>query len=206
MQQKVAAVTQPIVSMAAQSFLRENCSNPFEVINVADLGCSSGPNTFTVMSTVMESTVKICSELGFQIPEIMFYLNNLLGNDFNTLFKGLSVIEEKFKDVSWFAMCAPALKEEVEELVDKEGSFTTEFVDTVMVEIEGKWSKPEYIAKNIRAFTEAMISHQFGEEVMDKLYDKVRDILVEDSELGKLSTSRVAIVLELKKKNNRTPS
>ena len=46
-----------------------------------------------------------------------------------------------------------------------------------------------------------LISHQFGEEVMDKLYDKVKDILVEDSKQGNLSSTRgVSIVLELKKK------
>ncbi|XP_022764489.1 caffeine synthase 1-like isoform X2 [Durio zibethinus] len=106
--QKVAAATQPMVSGAVQSFFRENCSNPpLEVLNVADLGCSSGPNTFTVMSTVIESTVKSCSELGREIPEIQFYLNDLVGNDFNTLFKGLTVIEEIFKNVPWFAMGAP---------------------------------------------------------------------------------------------------
>ena len=106
----MAAVTQPIVYRAVQSLFRENCSSstPAEVINVADLGCSSGPNSFTVMSTVIESTVKNCSELGYsQIPEIQFYLNDLVGNDFNTLFKGLTVIEEKFKNASWFAMGAP---------------------------------------------------------------------------------------------------
>ncbi|XVF24054.1 hypothetical protein REPUB_Repub13aG0093600 [Reevesia pubescens] len=339
--QKVAAITQPIVSMAVQSLIRENCSSstPFEVLNMADLGCSSGPNTFTVMSTVIESTAKICSKLGCEIPEIQFYLNDLVGNDFNTLFKGLTVIEEKFKNVvSCFAMGAPGSfhgrlfprnsihllhssyavhwlsqapkmtneggsplnkgkiyisktsppgvrkaylsqfqedfllflksrspelvpdgrmvlifhgrkfedptirencftweilaeaisylvsqglidnekldsfnvpyyipsQEEAKDLVDKEGSFTIELIDTIVVEHGGIWLRPEAIARSLRAFTEPMISHLFGEEVMDKLYDKVTDILVEDSRQGSLSTRGVSIVLELKKKKNPT--
>ncbi|XVF83908.1 hypothetical protein PTKIN_Ptkin16aG0531900 [Pterospermum kingtungense] len=335
--QKVGAVTQPIVHRAAQSLFLEKNSSPYQVLNVAELGCSSGPITFTVMSTVIESTVKKCSELGCEIPEIQFYLNDLVGNDFNTLFKGLSVVEEKFKDVPWFAMGAPgsfhgrlfprnsihlvhssyaihwlskvpkltdeeglplnkgkiyisktspprvikaylsqfqedfiwflkcralelvpdgrmvlvihgrkfedptirescynweilaeaisylvsqglisgekldsfnvpyyiSSQKEVEELVDKEGSFTIEFMNTIVVELEGTWARPEYRATNLRAFTEPMISSQFGEEVMDKLYDKVRDILVEDSKQGDLLTrTGVSIVIELKKKSN----
>ncbi|XVF83907.1 hypothetical protein PTKIN_Ptkin16aG0531800 [Pterospermum kingtungense] len=338
--QQVAAVTQPIVHKAVQSMLRENCSStPLEVINVADLGCSSGPNTFTVMSTVIEGTVKSCSELGCEIPEVQFYLNDLVGNDFNTLFKGLIVVEQKFKNVPWFAMGAPgsfhgrlfprnsihllhssfavhwlskvptmtneeglplnkgkiyisktsppgvrnaylsqfqedfllflkcralemvpngrmvliihgrkfadptirescytweiladalsylasqglineekldffnvpyyiASQEEVQELVDKEGSFTTEFLDTIVVELGGTWSRPETRIRNIRAFTEPMISSHFGEEVMDKLYGKVRDILVEDSRHGNQPTSGVTLVLELKKKEKIQP-
>ena len=106
----MAAVTQAIVYKAVESVLKEKyCSStPIEVLNVADLGCSSGPNTFTVMSTVIESTVKNSNELGYCLtPGIQFYLNDLVGNDFNTLFKGLTVIEKKVKNVSCFTMGAP---------------------------------------------------------------------------------------------------
>ncbi|KAK6227849.1 hypothetical protein SCA6_000189 [Theobroma cacao] len=335
--QKVAAVTQPVVYRAAQSLFTGRNSCSYQVLNVADLGCSSGPNTFTVMSTVIESTRDKCSELNWQMPEIQFYLNDLVGNDFNTLFKGLSVIQDKYKNVSCFAMGAPGSfhgrlfpqnsmhlihssygvqwlskvpkmtsegglsppnkgkiyisktsppavwkaylsqfqedflsflrcrspelvpdgrmvliihgrksadpttrescytwevladaisyqvsqglideeklnsfnvpyyipsQEEVRDLVNKEGSFLTEFVDTIEVELEGIWTEPENRAKNLRSFTEPMISHQFGEEVMDKLYDKVKDILVEDCKQEKQSTRGVSIVLELKKKES----
>ncbi|XVF83910.1 hypothetical protein PTKIN_Ptkin16aG0532000 [Pterospermum kingtungense] len=104
--QKVAAITQPIVYKAAQSVIAEDfCCQ--QVVNVADLGCSCGPNTFTVISTVIESMVERCSYLKCQVPEIQFYLNDLVGNDFNTLFKGLSDLQEKYKHVTWFAMGAP---------------------------------------------------------------------------------------------------
>ncbi|XP_022764260.1 caffeine synthase 1-like [Durio zibethinus] len=290
------------------------------------------------MSTEIESTVKSCSKLGCEIPEIQFYLNDLVRNDVNILFKGLTVIEEKFKNVPWFAMGAPGSfhgrlyprnsmhlvhssygvnwlskshrllqtnlkvpkltnegglplnkgkiyisktsppgvreaylsqfqedfllflkgrspemvsdgrmvlifhgrksadptlkescytweilaeaisylvsqgvineekldsfnvpyyipsQEEAQDIVDKKGSFT------IVAERGSTWSRPEARARNLRAFTEPMISHQSGEEVMDKLYGKVIDILVlKDSKQGN-ETSGVGIVLELKKK------
>ncbi|XWS74839.1 hypothetical protein CRYUN_Cryun01aG0032300 [Craigia yunnanensis] len=51
--------------------------------------------------------VEKCSELKCQVPEIQFYLNDQVGNDFNTLFKGLSDVQEKYKNVTCFAMGAP---------------------------------------------------------------------------------------------------
>ncbi|WRX12263.1 SAM dependent carboxyl methyltransferase - like 10 [Theobroma cacao] len=88
---KLAAVAQPMVYKVVESVLKEKfCSSPGEVLfNVADLGCSSGPNTFTVMSTVLESVAKNCGGSECQMSEIQFYLNDLVGNDFNTLFKGV---------------------------------------------------------------------------------------------------------------------
>ena len=71
------------------------------------MGCAYGLNAFTVVSTVIDSTVKTCSELGWQIPEIQFYMNDFVGNDFNDLFKGLSVITDNYKNVSCFAVGAP---------------------------------------------------------------------------------------------------
>ncbi|XVF83911.1 hypothetical protein PTKIN_Ptkin16aG0532000 [Pterospermum kingtungense] len=238
--QKVAAITQPIVYKAAQSVIAEDfCCQ--QVVNVADLGCSCGPNTFTVISTVIESMVERCSYLKCQVPEIQFYLNDLVGNDFNTLFKGLSDLQEKYKHVTWFAMGAPGglfprntlhlvhssysvhwlskglideekldffnvpyytpYHEEVQSMVDHEGSFTTEFIDTVAIETgdQNVWSGPESRAKGIRAFTEPMVSQQFGEGVMNKLYDKVLEILVEDFKQGEQSTKGVSIVVILKK-------
>ncbi|XVF24052.1 hypothetical protein REPUB_Repub13aG0093400 [Reevesia pubescens] len=345
--EKVAAITQPIVYKAIESVLKEiyKC-NPLTtklelLLNVADLGCSSGPNTFTVMSTVIESSVKTCSDLGFccQIPaEIQFFFNDLVGNDFNTLFKGLSVFQEKYKNngVSYFPMAAPGSfydrlfpkksmhlihssygihwlsqapkirnerglalnkgriyisetspdavrkaylsqfqedfllflkrrspemvpnngrilfiingrksddpigreciyyfeilskaisylvskgqvdeekldsfnlptfipsKEEVEDLVEKDGTFTIEFMETIEVELGDVWVNGELRAKNVRSFSEPMISHQFGEEIMDQLYDKVTKILVEDYMLGKQVTKNISIVAVLKKKD-----
>ncbi|XWS56690.1 hypothetical protein CRYUN_Cryun09bG0107400 [Craigia yunnanensis] len=297
---KVAAITQPILHKAVQSLFTENSSTQHQILNVVDLGCA------------------------------------LAGNDFNTLFKGLSLVQERHKNVAWFAMGAPgsfhgrlfprnsihlvhscfsvhwlskapkiisegglplnkgkiyisktspfAVKkaylsqfqedffsllkfrsqelapngrmvlifngrlyadhtnkdscytwdllaealsylvseglideekldsfnvpyynpsqEEVQYLVDKEGSLTTEFIDTVAVEVGGQnvWSSPELRIKGYRCFTEPILSYQFGEEIMDKLFNKAEQILVEDYKQGKEATRSVSVVVVLKKK------
>ncbi|OMO76249.1 SAM dependent carboxyl methyltransferase [Corchorus olitorius] len=93
-----------------------------------------------------------------------------------------------------------ASKDEVEYLVKKEGSFTTEFIDLIAINtLDITRSTPESRANLIRSITESIISTQFGEEIMDKLYDNVTEIIVEDSKLGKEVTKRVSIVAVLKK-------
>ncbi|MCL7037851.1 hypothetical protein MKW94_017804 [Papaver nudicaule] len=72
-------------------FYSSNVS-PTEKMNklcVADLGCSSGPNTLLVVSFLLDAVYKNCREHHMVTPEILVFLNDLPGNDFNTLFKYL---------------------------------------------------------------------------------------------------------------------
>ncbi|KAJ4817701.1 S-adenosyl-L-methionine-dependent methyltransferases superfamily protein [Rhynchospora pubera] len=64
---------------------------------VADLGCSSGPNAFLVLTEVMKIIGKQCQQLEVQPPEMQLFLNDLPGNDFNTLFRLLNDFEESMK-------------------------------------------------------------------------------------------------------------
>ncbi|GMP23308.1 hypothetical protein CsSME_00000954 [Camellia sinensis var. sinensis] len=54
------------------------------------------------------------------------------------------------------------------------------------------------LAKRVRAFTESMISNQFGEEVLDKIYEKFTCIAVSDW-VGIQSTGATTIVAVLNK-------
>lgn len=63
--------------------------NP-KTINIADLGCSSGPNTLAIIKDFVQA-VEITSReiLHNPAPEFHFYLNDLPTNDFNSVFKAL---------------------------------------------------------------------------------------------------------------------
>ncbi|KDP44579.1 hypothetical protein JCGZ_22161 [Jatropha curcas] len=56
---------------------------------VADLGCSSGPNTLSIVKDIVEAIEAINCEVMSPTPEIRVYLNDLPTNDFNSVFKSL---------------------------------------------------------------------------------------------------------------------
>ncbi|KAL7229083.1 hypothetical protein ACSBR2_007723 [Camellia fascicularis] len=311
-QQKVTSITKAVLENAAQSLF----SKSFHlngVFNVADLGCAAGPNTFSVISTVKECVAKNCKELNCQTPELQVYFNDLPGNDFNTLFKGLlefggggdrcdgvscyvmgvpgsfhsrlfprnhlhlvhssysvqwqsqapkglssreglalnkgkiyvsmtsppvvreaylsqfhedftnflnsrsqevlylinkspqrGVIDEVKLDSFNVPYYIPSAKE-VQDVVERQGSFKIENIDTIAVNNVGKgldngdvWVRGEIFGKRVRVFTESMISNQFGEEVLDKIYEKFTRIAVSDW-VGTQSTGAITIVAVLNK-------
>ncbi|KAL5733077.1 hypothetical protein ACOSQ2_032769 [Xanthoceras sorbifolium] len=333
--QKVAVKSRPTLEKAVGSLFSAGNSMPFQVLNAADLGCSSGPNSFSVMSTVIETVENRCRELEIcRIPEFQFYLNDLPGNDFNTLFKGLtSFVGEKHKNVSCFVMGAPGsfhgrlfptntmhlvhssygahwlskvpefteknkgkiyiskisppgvreaylaqfqqdfslflksraqemvaghgrvvlilhgrlsadptsedsytpwelfaeaishlvskglideekldsfdvpyytpYQEEVKEMVDKEGSFAVDLMETFAIDIGDKdiWSDAETYANNVRSFTEPMISHHFGVDILEELYDKITELIVQDFAAQTEPDRIINIVVVLKRKH-----
>ncbi|GAY40384.1 S-adenosyl-L-methionine-dependent methyltransferase superfamily protein [Citrus sinensis] len=312
--QRVIELSKPVLESAVQSLFGEEVIWN-KVFNVADLGCASNASTFSVMSSVIENVLKKCVELNAPIPEFQLYLNDLPGNDFNTLFKGLSSFADRYNDASLFMMGAPgsfygrlfptnslqlahssygvhwlskvpkltdeaglplinkgkifisktspvAVKEaylrqfeedfslflksrsqemvpngrlvlvfngrpsadftrdycypipweslseaiaamvsegliqeekldsfnvpvyapsqkELKGIVSKEGSFELEQLETFPINFGDK-NLSDKLFKNMRSVTESMISHQFGEEILDKLYDKFTQISIED--------------------------
>jgi len=55
---------------------------------IADLGCSSGPNTLRAISNILNIINKTCLKLNNGITLVFqIYLNDLFENDFNTIFK-----------------------------------------------------------------------------------------------------------------------
>nr|XP_018684357.1 PREDICTED: anthranilate O-methyltransferase 2-like [Musa acuminata subsp. malaccensis] len=70
-----------------------------ERMAVVDLGCSSGPNTLEVVSEVLDVIGKLRRSLGRQeMPEILFFLNDLPGNDFNHVFRSLGDYKRKVEE------------------------------------------------------------------------------------------------------------
>lgn len=70
-----------------------------ERMAVVDLGCSSGPTTLEVVSEVLDVIGKLRRSLGRQeMPEILFFLNDLPGNDFNHVFRSLGDYKRKVEE------------------------------------------------------------------------------------------------------------
>ena len=85
---------------AAIEKINEVIANHFDInalsispnaICIADLGCSTGPNTFRAMQNLVEAIkLKYISKGGnTKIPDFIVFFNDQVSNDFNTLFKSL---------------------------------------------------------------------------------------------------------------------
>ncbi|KAL9457285.1 hypothetical protein AB3S75_006350 [Citrus x aurantiifolia] len=73
-------------------------SNGFpDCIRFTDMGCSSGPNAFLPTWQAIEALDTICSRLKHKPPILHAFLNDLPGNDFNTLSKSLPSFYERLK-------------------------------------------------------------------------------------------------------------
>ncbi|XP_022752316.1 salicylate carboxymethyltransferase-like [Durio zibethinus] len=94
LQQKVLSMTKPITDEAITELY---CSSYPESIAIADLGCSSGPNTLFVVSELIKVVDSIRQKIGQKSPEYQVFLNDLPGNDFNTIFRSLPSFQSKLK-------------------------------------------------------------------------------------------------------------
>ncbi|XP_019180721.1 PREDICTED: salicylate carboxymethyltransferase-like [Ipomoea nil] len=68
-----------------------------ETISIADLGCSSGPNTFLVVFDIIRAVEKLRKMTGTHSPEYVIHFSDLPSNDFNSIFRSLPRYVEDFK-------------------------------------------------------------------------------------------------------------
>ncbi|KAK2660569.1 hypothetical protein Ddye_007102 [Dipteronia dyeriana] len=87
-QSKIISITKPAMEEAI-GILWGNVPHDHETIGIADLGCSSGPNSLAVISEIMDIIYAKCRNLGRPSPEFRVSLNDLPGNDFNSIFESL---------------------------------------------------------------------------------------------------------------------
>ncbi|CAL9201422.1 unnamed protein product [Musa hybrid cultivar] len=95
LQEKTLYRTKPILDNAIEEMYRTLLP---ERLVVADLGCSSGPNTFLVVSEVLGVVGELRRRLEQKPPEIQFFLNDLPGNDFNNVFRSLERYGKKIEE------------------------------------------------------------------------------------------------------------
>ncbi|RWR86385.1 salicylate carboxymethyltransferase-like protein [Cinnamomum micranthum f. kanehirae] len=74
------------------------CTSYPESLNIADLGCSSGPNTLLVIRGIIDAIHERCCQLCRPMPEFRVFLNDLPGNDFNTIFRSLAGFYDTLKE------------------------------------------------------------------------------------------------------------
>ncbi|XP_010466351.1 PREDICTED: salicylate/benzoate carboxyl methyltransferase-like [Camelina sativa] len=93
LQRRVLSMTKPILVKNTKEMMT-NLDFP-KCIKVADLGCSSGQNTFLVISEIVNTINLLCQEWNQNPPEIDCCLNDLPGNDFNTTFTFITFFNDK---------------------------------------------------------------------------------------------------------------
>ncbi|GMP59377.1 hypothetical protein CsSME_00022670 [Camellia sinensis var. sinensis] len=84
-------VKEMIIEAIAKKFDITSLSFSSSTIQIADLGCSVGPNTFKAMKSIVEAIKwKYHSKnLTTDMPEFQLFFNDHASNDFNTLFTTL---------------------------------------------------------------------------------------------------------------------
>ncbi|MED6112288.1 hypothetical protein PIB30_060350 [Stylosanthes scabra] len=99
-QQKVISLTRPVREEAITNLYYKKLPR---TLSIADLGCSSGPNTFFVVSEIIKAIENLCRELKQDSPEYNVFMNDLPGNDFNNIFRSLDSFKNEFEKNS----CGP---------------------------------------------------------------------------------------------------
>lgn len=94
-QSQLISIAKPVIEEAITEIL---CTNWPESMGIADLGCSSGPNTLLAISVIIDVIYSKCCHLGRRPPELKISLNDLYTNDFNDIFDCLPAFYDKMKE------------------------------------------------------------------------------------------------------------
>ncbi|XP_026393582.1 salicylate carboxymethyltransferase-like [Papaver somniferum] len=109
-QRKGIEMTKPVIEEAMLDLISEHSAasplNTSQCLNIADMGCSSGPNALLVVSYIMDIIYRKYSGTCDDVhgdrspphPKILVFLNDLPCNDFTTTFKSLGNFYDKLKD------------------------------------------------------------------------------------------------------------
>lgn len=91
----VEAAREMIKEAIVKKFDIKTLSTPLNSIFVADLGCSTGPNTFLAVQNIVDA-IELKYESEDNHPEFQIFFNDHASNDFNTLFKSFPPTRKYF--------------------------------------------------------------------------------------------------------------
>ncbi|XP_074314754.1 S-adenosyl-L-methionine:benzoic acid/salicylic acid carboxyl methyltransferase 3-like [Silene latifolia] len=94
-QRTVTSKAGPIIEESARKVY--NSLRP-ECLMIAEIGCSSGPNALQVVSRIIDVIEEASRSINRQCPQFGVFLNDLPGNDFNTLFNLLPNFNQNLQE------------------------------------------------------------------------------------------------------------
>ncbi|KAG8645516.1 probable jasmonic acid carboxyl methyltransferase 2 [Manihot esculenta] len=95
LQRTVIKRVKPILEDTVKAFYTKSLYDKFAIV---DMGCSSGPNALEAISIIINKIFTLSKEKGQTFPELLVFLNDLPGNDFNNIFKSLPQFYKKLKE------------------------------------------------------------------------------------------------------------
>lgn len=95
LQSKIISIAKPVIEEALVKTLSTKIP---ESMSIADLGCSSGPNSLSVIWQIVDAIHAKCCTLDSSPPELRLFLNDLFGNDFNNVFASLPTFYNQIKE------------------------------------------------------------------------------------------------------------
>ncbi|CAK9153346.1 unnamed protein product [Ilex paraguariensis] len=187
--------------------ISSSSSSTKKSFNIADLGCSVGPNTFIAVHYIIESVKLKCqsycldSELEFQV-----FFNDHASNDFNTLFKAhelafgglMALIIPCYPEGTPPSECplfaiidllGATLMEmaSMVVLIKRNGYFDIEKVEAL---VRRRMKGPAPL-NHLRAAWEGLIIEHFGREIIDQLFDLFKNKVAESPIISQPSGKNV---------------
>ncbi|XP_050205161.1 probable caffeine synthase MTL2 [Mercurialis annua] len=95
LQKKVILKARAVLQQSITEFYNKTFS---DCIKIADMGCSSGPNTFLPIWEIIDAIVDTCNRLKTKAPALQIFLNDLPSNDFNSVFLSLPNFYKKLDE------------------------------------------------------------------------------------------------------------
>ncbi|XP_050205159.1 probable jasmonic acid carboxyl methyltransferase 2 [Mercurialis annua] len=95
LQKKVMLKAKPILQ---ESITKLCTKNSPDCIKMADMGCSSGPNTFVPIWEIIDAIDDTCNRLKRKPPVLQVFLNDLPTNDFNLISMSLPSFYKKLEE------------------------------------------------------------------------------------------------------------